>query len=378
MGGGSTAMSGTSMASPYVTGLVILMQQAAEEELGRKLTADEIRDIIQTSSNKNFDGDNENYSVQKSSNTSYNEATINSWLEKVSSLKNPKFHSVDLNQDQKNHNFGLVSTQSYNFTNESEQVVVKNSGSETFAAGGNDHMIGSNGSDTLYGGEGDDWIDAGGGNDLLYGGLGADILTGGLGADIVNSGEGKDKIILETDGIWGSGKEAWNISASKTIFSKIKITGKNKFTDVIDGEQGIDTIDLTSQSDAFFLHDTFSSFHDNITLKKDLFDRQYADRIISVEEINAGEGDDVVDLTSTDTNLTDNMKIDGGSGNDVIWSSSGNDILIGGNGNDILFGGSGNDTLTGGTGLDIFEFSIGSANDTIKDYNKSEGDQLKF
>ena len=46
--------------------------------------------------------------------------------------------------------------------------------------------------------------------------------------------------------------------------------------------------------------------------------------------------------------------------------------------NDILFGGLGNDTLTGGTGLDIFEFSVGSANDTIKDYNKSEGDQLKF
>ncbi len=72
------------------------------------------------------------------------------------------------------------------------------------------------------------------------------------------------------------------------------------------------------------------------------------------------------------------MTIDGGSGNDVIWSSSGNDILDGGEGNDILFGGLGDDTLTGGTGADIFEFATGSANDTIKDYNKSDGDQIKF
>ena len=46
LGGGSTAASGTSMASPYVTGLVLLMQEAAEQELGRKLSVDEIRSII--------------------------------------------------------------------------------------------------------------------------------------------------------------------------------------------------------------------------------------------------------------------------------------------------------------------------------------------
>ena len=38
LGGGSTVMSGTSMAAPYVTGLILLMQEAAELELGRKLS----------------------------------------------------------------------------------------------------------------------------------------------------------------------------------------------------------------------------------------------------------------------------------------------------------------------------------------------------
>ena len=72
------------------------------------------------------------------------------------------------------------------------------------------------------------------------------------------------------------------------------------------------------------------------------------------------------------------MVVDGGLGNDVIWASSGDDDLRGGEGNDILFGGKGTDTLTGGSGSDVFQFTLSSGNDTITDFNISEGDKLEM
>jgi subtilisin family serine protease len=196
MGGGSVAFSGTSMAAPYVTGLVLLMQEAAEQELGRKLSVDEIKTIINTSSNQNFDGDNENYTTQSPSNVSYNEASINNWIDQIAVLKDPQFHSVNLNQGQSDRNFGLVSAKTNAFTNKGEQVIVSTAGTETFAAGGNDYLIGSVGSDKLHGGYGDDIIEAGAGDDTLYGGQGDDVLTGGAGFDTFSyaKGDGNDLI----------------------------------------------------------------------------------------------------------------------------------------------------------------------------------------
>ncbi|MDC1408951.1 S8 family serine peptidase, partial [Candidatus Puniceispirillum sp.] len=197
MGGESIALSGTSMASPYVTGLVLLMQQAAEQELGRKLSVDEVKTIINTYSEQNFDGDDENYSTQLPSNVSYNEASINNWLDVIIELKNPQFHTVDLNQEPADHNFGLVSSKANAFTNQDEQVVVTTAGAETFSAGGNDYLIGSSGEDILYGGDGDDLIEAGAGDDKVYGGKGDDLLSGGDGVDVFSYtlGDGNDVII---------------------------------------------------------------------------------------------------------------------------------------------------------------------------------------
>ncbi|MEA5510566.1 S8 family serine peptidase [Crocosphaera sp. UHCC 0190] len=44
--GGTTTLSGTSMAAPYVTGAITVAQQLATQELGRRLTLDEIRDLL--------------------------------------------------------------------------------------------------------------------------------------------------------------------------------------------------------------------------------------------------------------------------------------------------------------------------------------------
>ena len=83
-----------------------------------------------------------------------------------------------------------------------------------------------------------------------------------------------------------------------------------------------------------------------------------------------GSGGDVIDLSPWLQGRT----LDGGEGNDVLWSSGGNDILLGGPGNDELVGGAGNDNLSGGTGADTLTGGLGddvleglNGNDTLAD-----------
>ena len=102
-------------------------------------------------------------------------------------------------------------------------------------------------------------------------------------------------------------------------------------------------------------------------------------RAISLETINVGDGDDVIDLTSPTFDMGGiGMTINGEAGNDTIWAAEGDDELYGGDDDDTLFGGEGNDILTGGSGADIFEFkSSGTVQtDSITDYTAE--DALKF
>lgn len=61
--GGVTAMRGTSMASPFVTGAAVLAQQIALEQFGRLLAPAEFRGLLQAASAPIFDGDDEDDSV---------------------------------------------------------------------------------------------------------------------------------------------------------------------------------------------------------------------------------------------------------------------------------------------------------------------------
>ncbi|MEZ9564333.1 retention module-containing protein [Vibrio artabrorum] len=87
----------------------------------------------------------------------------------------------------------------------------------------------------------------------------------------------------------------------------------------------------------------------------------------------ASESDDVQLLAGT--NATDLIA---GSGNDRLEGGAGDDTLVGGAGNDILIGGGGSDILTGGDGMDSFVWLNieDGVEDTITDFNLSEGDQI--
>jgi len=61
--GGTTSMGGTSQATAYMTGVATLAQQIAVEKLGRKLTVNEFRNLLDTNSVIINDGDNENDNV---------------------------------------------------------------------------------------------------------------------------------------------------------------------------------------------------------------------------------------------------------------------------------------------------------------------------
>jgi len=187
------------------------------------------------------------------------------------------------------------------------------------------------------------------------------------GNDLVQGGSGNDTIYLTADATWGTGYNAKNVSNDNSVGTseKISLEGLNKFSDVIDGGDDVDTLNLTSGNDVFFIDDVYSEHHSSLTLSDTTQGIDSIARVIDLETINAGEGNDIVDLTSTNFILTDAVTINGGAGNDNLWGSNGNDTINGGAGNDTLFGGAGDDTLTGGDGDDVFQFTATSGSNVI-------------
>jgi len=188
----------------------------------------------------------------------------------------------------------------------------------------------------------------------------------------IDSGDGDDEIQLLADTFWEGSYFAINTETGQ----KFSLSGKNRFLDEIDGGQGSDKILLTEESDAFFFEDSFSGHHSSSVLKSTERGVDSKERIEGIEEVLAGAGDDIVDLTSSNFVNNSDMLIDGGAGNDILWGGIGNNDILGGTGDDILFGGIGSDTLTGGTGSDIYQFTSKDGNDIITDM--SIDDSIEF
>tara|TARA_R110002095_G_scaffold126453_2_gene109552 strand:+ start:2319 stop:3515 length:1197 start_codon:yes stop_codon:yes gene_type:complete len=166
------------------------------------------------------------------------------------------------------------------------------------------------------------------------------------GEDVLAIGGALDDTILGSiDGVWGGGFSAFNVETGQLI----SLNGKTQSHDVFDGGDGYDLITLGDTNDALFLDNMFSPYYNSI---------QQA-RILNIEEIQAGGGDDIIDLTSNLYSVGD-ITLKGGLGNDFLWSSDGNDFLDGEAGSDSLYGGQGDDTLV----FDINDISIDGGGDT--------------
>jgi Ca2+-binding RTX toxin-like protein len=211
------------------------------------------------------------------------------------------------------------------------------------AGAGSDIVYSGAGNDTIYGGAGDDYLDAGDGNNMIYGGAGVDEMHGGV---------GNDQFFLVSDGNWTGTVMTGDIE-------QVNIGGKIISQDIYNGGFGDDTLNGTSGSDVFIYDVSAVSAAAANQLDASLRNTLL---INDIEHINMGDGDDVVNLLSANIGYGD-VTIDGGNGNDWIWSSSGNDTLTGGAGNDYLSGGLGDDIINGGAGTDTMRG--GDGNDTF-------------
>jgi Ca2+-binding RTX toxin-like protein len=240
----------------------------------------------------------------------------------------------------------------------------------------NTSFSGTDGSDdTLTGSAVGDTIVTHGGNNQVFALAGNDHITVGGGLNLVDAGAGNDTLILESSSNWSNGFVAFNASMGANIGTQqqVDISGKSRFGNVIDGGADTDTIILTDSvnGDAFFLDDIYTGHHANAATTVINGSPEVA-RIINLEKIMGAAGNDIIDLTSNKFVLDHDVTLQGGAGNDHLWSANGNDTLEGGDGNDTLFGGSGNDTLQGDAGTDTFQFTASAGADTIIGYNLNE------
>lgn len=246
-------------------------------------------------------------------------------------------------------------------------------GIEKFDGGaGNDVIdlkssIYSYGDATIVGGTGNDWLRGGAGNDQIYGGLGIDTLYGGAGNDTLHWSA--DETLLN------GAIDLANIidGASGTV----SLAGLGVSHDLYHGDDGSDTLQLSDDADYF-------SFSEISTTGIEMINAGAGDDMLDLREmleaitVDAGEGDDTVILSQVD-----NVAF-GGAGNDFMAGMAGDDILDGGLGNDLLIGGLGNDLLIGGDGDDTLYGGNNTApvlvtksfSDTVSFPNLNEGVKL--
>ena len=157
--------------------------------------------------------------------------------------------------------------------------------------------------------------------------------------------EGDDIFNLSPADKWGSNHIAcWNGTEDE-----IRIRGRNRYYDAIDGRGGYDIIQLAPGNNAWFYADLLSPHAANA-------DSQAL--LTGISEIRGNGGNDIIDLTTAEFSYLSDILLQGGSGNDHLWAGDGNDALI---------GGAGNDDLRGGRGDDIYLFGTGWGRDTVTD-----------
>jgi Ca2+-binding RTX toxin-like protein len=207
-------------------------------------------------------------------------------------------------------------------------------GSATLRLAGIENVTGSAfGTDTILGDARDNVLRGFEGNDVIDGRAGNDVLSGDGHDDTLAGGEGNDRFEMTLDPL------------------AFPMTYGN---DVIDGGNGVDTID-------------FSSVLSGVTV----------DVVLGAASGGADDGSGTVSFSNVENVVGGpyNDTLTGDALGNELRGAAGDDILSGGDGNDLLIGDAGSDLLTGGAGADRFVIGIADGIDTITDFEPNS-DQI--
>ncbi|MGD9650716.1 MAG: type I secretion C-terminal target domain-containing protein [Dongiaceae bacterium] len=216
---------------------------------------------------------------------------------------------------------------------------------------GNDTLSGGSGNDTIHGGDGNDTINGGDGDDQLFGDAGNDTIDGGAGNDFLDGGQGLDHLIdLQGDNLFQFSADeivpndpndpntVFAVSVRNDLIIGVGVNGYNVCFDTFTAGSGFDILLGTNGNDLI-------QFDNNLLIRSYFSNGPFSGVNYSgIEGFDLGDGDDVLNFTSL-THTYGDMIVDGGNGDDVIWTNAGDDILIGGAGSDLMDGGAGNDTF---------------------------------
>jgi Ca2+-binding RTX toxin-like protein len=168
---------------------------------------------------------------------------------------------------------------------------------------GDDEVNGLGGADTIYTEAGNDYANGGGGNDTINGGLGDDEIFGGAGSDSLEGHDGNDLV-------WGG------------LGNDIVSGGRGN--DTLDGgEGGFDTASYAGHAAAVTADLRVSSAYSNVLGVAE------QDMLFRIDKLVGSFYDDWL-IANTASEL------DGGSGNDILFSNAGANRLTGGGGVDTL------------------------------------------
>ena len=424
--GGITAMGGTSQAAAYVSGSAVLAQQWAEQELGRRLTVAELREVLANSGPVVNDGDDEDDNVINTG-LDFQRVDMVAIAESIAALSSevpPETDDSDGSEEPPETpeekdgetEVGAIVTAdgeeeeeaaalTHTVELEAGETVIGidfgNTEIEGFVPGvseegdkeannlkggaGNDTLSGGRGGDTLKGGAGNDILDGGAGKDELVGSKGNDTLAGGGGADILKGGKGNDTYQLNAKTAKGSrindteGEDALELQGAN-LSTKGLAKGKTGYArqdndliiDINKDAKITPEDDLTIEN--FFTEDGYNKGDGFMETVGNLKGSDILENIGPIKTggnkndvLRGGDGDDTLSGKAGRDRVIGNDGNDllkGGKGNDILKGNAGKDILQGGKGNDILNGGGGKDILQGGKGNDIL--NGGGGKDILK------------
>ena len=190
---------------------------------------------------------------------------------------------------------------------------------------------------------------------------------------ISNADGSEDLFFAAPDGAWENGYYAQHVGSINDWTGTNEIVfanGKGRIRNFFFGSADPNVLCLSDgeNGDAIFVDDVYTDLPDSVA--------EHTARLYRIQEIRAGAGDDIVDMTSQRFEyIGDGLTIRGGEGNDTIWANkgdnvlfgdAGNDRIVGASGSDVIAGGIGDDSMHGGGGDDVFAVCGNWGTDTVQ------------